>query len=119
MLESELFGHTRGSFTGAVSPTAKGIFEQADGGTVLLDEIGETSLALQVRLLRTIEEGEVRPVGAQPPGPGRCPCHLGHEPPISSRRSRTQRFRQDLFYRLSVIVITVPPLRERRPTFHC
>jgi DNA-binding NtrC family response regulator len=112
LLESELFGHTRGSFTGAVADR-KGIIEQATGGTVLLDEIGETSLALQVRLLRTIEEGEVRPVGA-----GRT---VKVDARVISATNRdlekevaAQRFRQDLFYRLSVIVITVPPLRERR-----
>jgi DNA-binding NtrC family response regulator len=112
LLESELFGHTRGAFTGAVADR-KGIIEQASGGTVLLDEIGETSLALQVRLLRTIEEGEVRPVGA-----GRI---VKVDSRVISATNRdlekevaAQRFRQDLFYRLSVIVITVPPLRDRR-----
>jgi DNA-binding NtrC family response regulator len=112
LLESELFGHTRGAFTGAVSDR-KGIIEQASGGTVLLDEIGETSLALQVRLLRTIEEGEVRPVGA-----GRT---VKVDSRVISATNRdlekevaAQRFRQDLYYRLSVIVIVVPPLRERR-----
>ena len=112
LLESELFGHTRGAFTGAVADR-KGIIEQASGGTVLLDEIGETSLALQVRLLRTIEEGEVRPVGA-----GRT---VKVDSRVISATNRdlekevaAQRFRQDLFYRLSVIVIVVPPLRDRR-----
>jgi DNA-binding NtrC family response regulator len=112
LLESELFGHTRGAFTGAVTDR-KGIIEQAHGGSVLLDEIGETSLALQVRLLRTIEEGEVRPVGA-----GRT---LKVDARVISATNRdlekevaAQRFRQDLFYRLSVIVITVPALRDRR-----
>jgi len=112
LLESELFGHTRGAFTGAVTDR-KGIIEQASGGTVLLDEIGETSLALQVRLLRTIEEGEVRPVGA-----GRT---VKVDARVISATNRdlekevaAQRFRQDLYYRVSVIVITVPPLTERR-----
>src|SRR6185503_5832794 len=63
LLESELFGHQRGSFTGAVSDH-KGVFEQAGAGTVMLDEIGDTTAALQVRLLRVLEEGEIRPVGA-------------------------------------------------------
>ena len=110
LLESELFGHTRGAFTGAVADR-KGIIEQASGGTVLLDEIGETSLALQVRLLRTIEEGEVRPVGA-----GRT---VKVDARVISATNRdlekevaAQRFRQDLYYRLSVIVITVPPLES-------
>ncbi|HEY7500936.1 MAG TPA: sigma-54 dependent transcriptional regulator [Vicinamibacterales bacterium] len=113
LLESEFFGHTRGAFTGAVSDR-RGIFEQANGGSVLLDEIGETSLALQVRLLRAIEEGEVRPVGGNRP--------IKVDARILSATNRDlerevaeHRFRQDLFYRLSVIVITVPPLRERRP----
>ena len=112
LLESELFGHTRGAFTGAVGDR-KGIFEQATGGTVFLDEIGETSLALQVRLLRAIEEGEVRPVG------GNRAMQVDARVISATNRDLNlevaeQRFRQDLFYRLSVIVISVPPLRERR-----
>ena len=112
LLESEMFGHTRGSFTGAVAD-AKGIFEQAHGGTVLLDEIGETSPALQVKLLRVLEEGEVRPVGAS--RPSKVDVRIVAATNVNLERGvAEQRFRQDLYYRLSVIVIHVPPLRERR-----
>ena len=112
LLESELFGHVRGSFTGAVSD-AKGIFEQGSGGTVFLDEIGETSPALQVKLLRVLEEGEVRAVGAS--RPTRVDVRVVAATNVDLEKEVAgQRFRQDLFYRLSVIAIRVPPLRERR-----
>jgi DNA-binding NtrC family response regulator len=112
LLESELFGHVRGSFTGAVSDT-KGIFEQANGGTVFLDEIGETSPALQVKLLRVLEEGEFRAVGAN--RPTRVDVRVLAATNVELEKTvAEQRFRQDLFYRLSVVVIRVPPLRERR-----
>ncbi|MBP1636415.1 MAG: Response regulator containing CheY-like receiver, AAA-type ATPase, and DNA-binding domain [Acidobacteria bacterium] len=113
LLESELFGHARGSFTGAVSER-KGIFEQAHGGTVFLDEIGETSPALQVKLLRVLEEGEVRPVGAS--RPQRVDARIVAATNVDLEKEVARgRFRQDLYYRLSVIVIQVPPLRDRRP----
>ncbi len=112
LLESELFGHTRGSFTGAVAD-AKGLFEQAHGGTIFLDEIGETSPALQVKLLRTIEESEVRPVGAA--RPVKIDVRVVAATNVELERAVGEaRFRQDLYYRLSVIVIRVPPLRDRR-----
>ncbi len=112
LLESELFGHTRGSFTGAVSD-AKGLLEQAQGGTVFLDEIGETSPSLQVKLLRALEEGEIRPVGAS--RTLRIDVRVLAATNIELERAvADSRFRQDLFYRLSVIVIRVPPLRDRR-----
>ncbi len=112
LLESELFGHVRGSFTGAVSDH-KGVFEQAGGGTVLLDEIGDTTPALQVRLLRVLEESEVRPVGSQRTIKVRARVIAATNVPLE-RAVGEGRFRQDLYYRLSVINIHVPALRDRR-----
>jgi len=112
LLESELFGHVRGSFTGAVSDK-KGIFEQAHGGAIFLDEIGETTPALQVRLLRAIEEGEVRPVGASRVVKVDVRVLAATNRDLEAD-SRMGRFRRDLFFRLNVIEIEVPPLRERR-----
>jgi DNA-binding NtrC family response regulator len=112
LLESELFGHQRGSFTGAVADH-KGVFEQAGPGTVLLDEIGDTTPALQVRLLRVIEEGEVRPVGATHPLRVAARVVAATNVPLEQAVDEG-RFRQDLYYRLGVIVIRVPALRDRR-----
>ncbi len=112
LLDSELFGHARGSFTGAVADR-RGLFEQAADGTVFLDEIGETSPALQVKLLRVLEESEVRPVGASRVVNVSARVIAATNVDLE-REVAANRFRQDLFYRLSVIVIVVPPLRERR-----
>jgi DNA-binding NtrC family response regulator len=112
LLESELFGHQRGAFTGAVADH-KGVFEQAGKGTVLLDEIGDTTPALQVRLLRVLEEGEVRPVGGTRTLKVSPRVVAATNVPLE-QAAADGRFRQDLYYRLSVVVIRVPALRDRR-----
>ena len=112
LLESELFGHVRGAFTGAVADK-KGLFEEARNGTIFLDEIGEMSPALQVRLLRTLELGEVRPVGS--PRAMKLDVRvIAATHRDLERATREGSFRQDLFFRLHVFAIRVPPLRERR-----
>ncbi|MCC6742328.1 MAG: sigma-54-dependent Fis family transcriptional regulator [Acidobacteria bacterium] len=111
LLESELFGHQKGSFTGAVSDK-KGLFEEADRGTIFLDEIGETSQALQVKLLRVLQEGEIRRVGGS--GPIRVDVRvIGATNRDLEEEVRRGGFREDLFYRVSVVRLRVPPLRER------
>ena len=111
LMESEFFGHRKGSFTGA-SADKEGLFQAASGGTLLLDEVGELPLAMQVKLLRAIQERAVRPVGA----------HAEEAVDVrilsASHRDLAQlvaegRFRQDLFFRINVITLRVPPLRER------
>jgi DNA-binding NtrC family response regulator len=112
LLESELFGHVRGSFTGALGDK-KGVFEQADGGSIFLDEIGETTAAVQVRLLRVLEQGEVRPVGASRVTTVNVRVVAATNRDLE-RAVREGSFRQDLYYRLNVIRIAVPSLRDRR-----
>ena len=111
LLESELFGHVRGAFTGA-ERDRPGLFEQATGGTLFLDEVGDMSPAMQVRLLRVVEEGAVRPVGAEKPVPVDARLVTATHRDLAAE-VRAGRFRQDLLYRLQVLTIEIPPLRER------
>ncbi|HEY6033270.1 MAG TPA: sigma 54-interacting transcriptional regulator, partial [Kofleriaceae bacterium] len=111
LLESALFGHCRGAFTGAVKDQ-KGLFEVADGGTFFLDEIGDMSAALQVKLLRVLQEGTFMPVG------GTKPVKVDVRIVAASHKDlqamvQAKQFREDLFYRVNVLKLTVPPLRER------
>jgi DNA-binding NtrC family response regulator len=110
-MESELFGHEKGSFTGANSREI-GIFEAADGGTVFLDEIGELNIAMQAKLLRTIQEKEIRRVGGKVNIPVDVRIISATNKDLE-QEIRKGTFREDLFYRLDVIRITLPPLRER------
>ena len=112
LLESELFGHVKGAFTGAVA-TKRGLFEEADGGTIFLDEIADTSPTFQAKLLRVLQEGEIKPVG------GTRTIKI-HARVISASNKdlaelvKAKAFRQDLYYRLAVLPLYLPALRERR-----
>lgn len=112
LLESELFGHVKGAFTGA-DRDRKGIFVSANGGTLLLDEIGDVSPGIQTKLLRALQDGEIRPVGASKPISVDVRILASTNQPLEDK-IRDNSFREDLYYRLNVLSLNVPALRERR-----
>ncbi len=112
LLETELFGHVRGAFTGAVA-TKKGILEDAEGGTVFLDEIGDMSLALQAKLLRVLEDQVIRPVGSTKGAKVDIRFITATNKDLKAA-VKINAFREDLYYRINVISLEIPPLRERK-----
>ncbi len=112
ILESELFGHERGSFTGATG-TKRGLFEEASGGTLFLDEIGEISPKMQVQLLRVLQEGEIRRIGASETIKVDVRVVAATNKDLKGE-VQAGRFREDVYFRLQVVTVRVPPLRERR-----
>ncbi len=112
MLDSQLFGHRRGSFTGAIE-NFQGIIRGASGGTLFLDEIGDMSLEVQPKMLRFLESGEVHPVGETQPVRADVRVIAATNANLDALVSEG-RFREDLFYRLNIVHLHIPPLRERR-----